>query len=59
MSLHVSLCVCVFHQYIEKLDLSGFISITDDGSYDRNLGAARLNFQMKDENIKFTVREYI
>ncbi|XP_038572233.1 signal-transducing adaptor protein 2-like isoform X1 [Micropterus salmoides] len=40
--------------YIEKLDLSGFISITDDGSYDRNLGAARLNFQMKDENIKFT-----
>ncbi|XP_053178528.1 signal-transducing adaptor protein 2-like [Scomber japonicus] len=39
--------------YIEKLDLSGLISITDDGSMDRNLDAARLNLQMKDENIKF------
>ncbi|CAK6955199.1 signal-transducing adaptor protein 2-like [Scomber scombrus] len=39
--------------YIEKLDLSGLISITDDGSVDRNLDAARLNLQMKNENIKF------
>uniref|UniRef100_A0A8C9WZA0 Signal transducing adaptor family member 2b n=1 Tax=Sander lucioperca TaxID=283035 RepID=A0A8C9WZA0_SANLU len=51
MSLHVSLCV---HQYIEKVDLSGFISITDDGSQDRNLDAARFILQMKDINIKFT-----
>ncbi|XP_018525698.1 signal-transducing adaptor protein 2 [Lates calcarifer] len=40
--------------YIEKLDLSGFISVTDDSSQDRNLDAARLNLQMKDGNIKFT-----
>ncbi|XP_076582363.1 signal-transducing adaptor protein 1-like [Chaetodon auriga] len=40
--------------YIEKLDLSGFISITDDSSQDRNLDAARLNLQMKDGNIKLT-----
>ncbi|KAM9358035.1 signal-transducing adaptor protein 1-like [Symphorus nematophorus] len=41
--------------YIEKLDLSGLISITDDGSQDRKLDAARLNLQMKDGNIKLTV----
>ncbi|KAG8003551.1 Signal-transducing adaptor protein 2 [Nibea albiflora] len=41
--------------YIEKLDLSEFVSITDDSSQDRNLEAARLNLQMKDENIKLTV----
>ncbi|XP_028258665.1 signal-transducing adaptor protein 2-like [Parambassis ranga] len=40
--------------YIEKLDLSGLISITDDGTQDRKLDAARLNLQMKDGNIKFT-----
>ncbi|XP_041791318.1 signal-transducing adaptor protein 1-like isoform X2 [Chelmon rostratus] len=40
--------------YIEKLDLSGLISVTDDSSQDRNLDAARLNLQMKDGNIKFT-----
>ncbi|KAM7388477.1 hypothetical protein PAMP_024649 [Pampus punctatissimus] len=40
--------------YVEKLDLSGFISITDDGSVDHNLDAARLSLQMKDESIKFT-----
>lgn len=58
MSLHVSASVCVFPQYIEKLDLSGLISITNDSSQDRNLDAARLNLQMKDGNIKFTVRGY-
>lgn len=52
-------CVFVFHQYIEKLDLSEFVSITDDSSQDRNLEAARLSLQMKEENIKLTVREYI
>ncbi|XP_022069532.2 signal-transducing adaptor protein 1-like isoform X1 [Acanthochromis polyacanthus] len=40
--------------YVEKMDLRGLISITDDSSQDRNLDAARLNVQMKDENIKFT-----
>ncbi len=54
MSLHV----CVFPQYIEKLDLSGLISITNDGSQDRNLDAARFNLQMKHGNVKFTVRGY-
>lgn len=49
----------VCDQYIETLDLRGLISITDDGSQDRNLDAARLNLQMKDGNIKVTVREYI
>nr|XP_046248010.1 signal-transducing adaptor protein 1-like [Scatophagus argus] len=41
--------------YIEKLDLSELISVTDDGSQDWNLDAVRLNLQMKDETIKFTV----
>lgn len=45
----------VFHQYLEKLDLSGFVSITDDLSQDSNLDAARLNLQMKDGQIKLTV----
>ncbi|KAK2835755.1 hypothetical protein Q5P01_016239 [Channa striata] len=40
--------------YVEKVDLSGFISITDDNSQDRNLDAARFHLQMKDGNIKFT-----
>ncbi|TMS20496.1 Signal-transducing adaptor protein 2 [Larimichthys crocea] len=42
-------------KYIEKLDLSEFVSITDDSSQDRNLEAARLSLQMKEENIKLTV----
>ncbi|KAM3876139.1 signal-transducing adaptor protein 1-like [Diretmus argenteus] len=41
--------------YIEKLDLNGFISITDDYSRDRNLDAARLNLRLKDGDIKLTV----
>ncbi|XP_029004051.1 signal-transducing adaptor protein 1-like isoform X2 [Betta splendens] len=40
--------------YVEKLDLHRFISITDDTSQDRNLDAARINLHMKDENIKLT-----
>ncbi|XP_040896555.1 signal-transducing adaptor protein 2-like isoform X2 [Toxotes jaculatrix] len=40
--------------YIEKLDLSGFVSVADDSSQDRNLDAARLNLKTKDENIRFT-----
>ncbi|XP_034532001.1 signal-transducing adaptor protein 1-like [Notolabrus celidotus] len=40
--------------YVEKIDLSGFMSITDDNSQDRILDAARINLQMKNENIKFT-----
>uniref|UniRef100_A0AAZ1XUZ7 Signal transducing adaptor family member 2b n=1 Tax=Oreochromis aureus TaxID=47969 RepID=A0AAZ1XUZ7_OREAU len=41
--------------YIEKLDLSGFISVTDETRQDRNLDAARFNLRLKDGNIKFTV----
>lgn len=41
--------------YIETIDLRNLVSITDDSSQDRNLEAARLNLQLKDGNIKFTV----
>nr|XP_020467949.1 signal-transducing adaptor protein 2-like isoform X1 [Monopterus albus]XP_020467951.1 signal-transducing adaptor protein 2-like isoform X1 [Monopterus albus] len=40
--------------YIEKLDLSGMISVTDDNSQDHNLDAARFILRIKDRNIKFT-----
>ncbi|KAL6107440.1 stap2 [Pungitius sinensis] len=40
--------------YIEKVDLRGFVSITNDCSQDCNLGAARLNLQLKGENIRIT-----
>ncbi|KAK5870018.1 hypothetical protein PBY51_024684 [Eleginops maclovinus] len=42
------------NDYIETVELSGMISITDDGSQDRNLDAAKFNLQMKDRNIKLT-----
>ncbi|XP_051557697.1 signal-transducing adaptor protein 2-like isoform X3 [Myxocyprinus asiaticus] len=41
--------------YVEKLDLSGFVSLIDDPSRDRNLEAARLNLRMKDGEIKLTL----
>lgn len=40
--------------YIEKVDLCDFVSLTDDNTVDRNLDAARMNLQLKQENIKFT-----
>lgn len=40
---------------MEKLDLSGFVSLKDDCSRDRNLEAARLILQMKDGETKLTV----
>lgn len=40
--------------YIEKVELFDFISLTNDNSVDRNLDAARMNLQLKRENIKFT-----
>uniref|UniRef100_A0AAX7U3V1 Signal transducing adaptor family member 2a n=1 Tax=Astatotilapia calliptera TaxID=8154 RepID=A0AAX7U3V1_ASTCA len=40
--------------YVEKLDLSGFVSLKDDCSRDRNLEAARLILQMKDGETKLT-----
>lgn len=46
-------------QYIEKLDLSKFVSISDDSSQDHNLDAARLNLNMKEESVKLTVRKYV
>lgn len=52
-------CVCVFQQYIEKLDLSDFISITDDNSWDHKVGVARLSLRLKDGEFNFTVSEYI
>uniref|UniRef100_A0A672L527 Signal transducing adaptor family member 2a n=1 Tax=Sinocyclocheilus grahami TaxID=75366 RepID=A0A672L527_SINGR len=42
------------YYYVEKLDLSGFVSLIDDPSRDRNLEAARLNLRMKDGEIKLT-----
>ncbi|KAK5601941.1 hypothetical protein CRENBAI_018891 [Crenichthys baileyi] len=42
------------NDYIEKLDLYGLISVTDDSSPDPNLDAARFNVQMTNGNIKFT-----
>lgn len=57
---NIRLSACLLrHQYIETLDLTNMISITDDNSPDRNLDASRLNLQMMDGNIKFTVRQYI
>ncbi|XP_061549290.1 signal-transducing adaptor protein 2a isoform X1 [Phycodurus eques] len=40
--------------YVEKLDLSGFVSLKDDCSRDRNLEAARLILRMKDGETKIT-----
>ncbi|XP_074524587.1 signal-transducing adaptor protein 1-like [Halichoeres trimaculatus] len=42
------------NDYVERIDLSEFMSITDDNSQDRNLDAARLNLQMKNVNVKLT-----
>ncbi|KAM6962602.1 signal-transducing adaptor protein 2-like [Aplochiton taeniatus] len=42
------------NDYVEKLDLTGFISLTDDGTRDRNLGAARLNLRLKNGDLKLT-----
>lgn len=42
-------------QYVEKMDLSGFVSLKDDCSRDRNLEAARLILRMKDGETKLTV----
>ncbi|KAM4549291.1 signal-transducing adaptor protein 1-like [Odontesthes bonariensis] len=41
-------------EYIEKLDLSDFISVTDDRRPDRNLDAAKFNLLMKEGNIKLS-----
>ncbi|KAK7889225.1 hypothetical protein WMY93_024785 [Mugilogobius chulae] len=40
--------------YVEKVDLNDFVSLTDDNSLDRNLDAARMTLQLKQENIKLT-----
>uniref|UniRef100_A0A3B4AM93 PH domain-containing protein n=1 Tax=Periophthalmus magnuspinnatus TaxID=409849 RepID=A0A3B4AM93_9GOBI len=40
--------------YIEKVELSDFISLTDDNSLDRNLDAARMILQLKQETINIT-----
>lgn len=51
---HICECVLVL-QYVEKMDLSGFVSLKDDCSRDRNLEAARLILRMKDGETKLTV----
>lgn len=48
------MCLCLL-QYVEKLDLNGFVSLRDDCSRDRNLEAARLILRMKDGETKLTV----
>ncbi|KAG7514464.1 hypothetical protein JOB18_034484 [Solea senegalensis] len=40
--------------YVERLDVSGVITIVDDGSQDRNLDAARFTITTKQGNIKLT-----
>lgn len=40
--------------YVEKQDLSNFISISDDLSADRNLDSARLHLKLKDDDIYLT-----
>lgn len=55
--LLIALCLC--HQYVEKLDLCGLVSVTDDSSPDPNLDAARFNVQMTKGNIKFTVSGFV
>ncbi|KAJ8362923.1 hypothetical protein SKAU_G00117540 [Synaphobranchus kaupii] len=41
-------------EYVEKLELSGFVSLVDDGTRDRNLEAARFSLRMKDGEVKLT-----
>ncbi|KAJ7993004.1 hypothetical protein DPEC_G00267950 [Dallia pectoralis] len=40
--------------YVEKLDLSEFISLSDDSSRDKNMEAARFTLHMKDGDIQIT-----
>uniref|UniRef100_A0A8C9RLQ4 Signal transducing adaptor family member 2a n=1 Tax=Scleropages formosus TaxID=113540 RepID=A0A8C9RLQ4_SCLFO len=40
--------------YAEKLELSGFVSLTDDDTRDKNLEAARLTLRLKDGEVKLT-----
>lgn len=40
--------------YVEKLDLSGFVSLADDCGRDRNLEAARFSLRLKDGETKLT-----
>ncbi|KAG9270137.1 signal-transducing adaptor protein 1 [Astyanax mexicanus] len=42
------------NDYVEKQDLSDFISMTDDPSHDRNLDAARFNLRLKNQDIQLT-----
>ncbi|KAK3540382.1 hypothetical protein QTP70_030204 [Hemibagrus guttatus] len=42
------------NDYVNKQDLSGFISLTDDCSHDRKLDAARFHLRLEDEDIYLT-----
>ncbi|MGH0184683.1 UNVERIFIED_CONTAM: hypothetical protein FKN15_015752 [Acipenser sinensis] len=41
--------------YVEKLCLSGFLSLTDDNSRDKNLEAGRLTLKMRDGEFRLTL----
>lgn len=49
--------VCVCEQYVDKQDLSSFISLTDDCSHGRKLDAARFHLRLEDDDIYLTVRD--
>lgn len=51
---HLFVCAC--EQYVEKQDLSTFISLTDDPSLDRKLDSARLHLRLEDDDIYLVVR---
>ncbi|XP_048832013.1 signal-transducing adaptor protein 1-like isoform X3 [Brienomyrus brachyistius] len=42
-------------EYVDRIDLDGFISLLDDNSRDRNLGAARFQLRTKEGEFKITV----
>lgn len=52
---HCSVNVSVLHQYVEKLELGGFISISDYSSPDRNLNTAGLLIHTKDDDVRLMV----
>ncbi|KAA0714289.1 Signal-transducing adaptor protein 2 [Triplophysa tibetana] len=52
-------CVRFRVKYIEKLDLSELLSVSDDGCRDRKLDSARFTLHMKNEDIKMIPYSYL
>uniref|UniRef100_A0A3B3T6G4 Signal transducing adaptor family member 2b n=1 Tax=Paramormyrops kingsleyae TaxID=1676925 RepID=A0A3B3T6G4_9TELE len=46
---------CPLMQYVDRIDLDGFVSLLDDNSRDRNLEAARFQLRTKEGEFKITV----